>query len=120
MSWFGRYIGPNTSIGRWKCYYKLYSNIENADILLTQCPEKRRKQAYIYAKIRTGSVQNCLLCIRVNISADIYTRLFGTRLIGTRPIGTRLIGTLKIDRVQLERVSLARHPLTLDTELAWK
>ena len=36
---------PSTSIGRWNCYYKLYSNIENADILLTQCPEKRRKQA---------------------------------------------------------------------------
>ena len=71
----------------------LYSNIENADILLTQCHEKRRKQAYIYAKIRTGSVQNCSLCNRVNICADIYTRL---------------IGTLKIDRVQLERVSLAR------------
>ena len=37
--------------------YKLYSNIENADILLIQCPEKRRKQPYIYAKIRTGSAK---------------------------------------------------------------
>ena len=70
---------------------RIVSNIENADILLTQCPEKRRKQAYIYAKIWTGSVQNCLLCNRVNISADIRVYL---------------------GRVQLEHVSLARWKLT--------
>ena len=50
---------------------RLTANIENADILLTQCPEKRRKQAYIYAKIRTGSVQNCLPESLINHQVNI-------------------------------------------------
>ena len=55
-------------------YLKICVAIEgsgNADILLTQCHEKRRKQAYIYAKIRTGSVQNCLPKCLINHQVNI-------------------------------------------------